>query len=149
MYKHHGSYNICINEQIIILVAYDSWNEEASAACINEMNFIVNTMQYDRFAVLMDTTKLEGATQEALALWVPVIDLWFKNGHRQFARVDNENTITYKLFLSKFDDILKSIMPHKFFNSIEDGLSWIKKSNFKGFENFMGLNNEDCIKSSN
>jgi len=146
MNKEHGKYSLCCEGQIIFLEAYEAWNEESSTSCINEMKFIVNTMQHNNFAILANSLKLEGMTPESFNLWFEALDFFFKNGHNFFIRIDKPSSIEYKLFSEPFDKITKQRMPFQFANSTNEAIKILKENNYYGFDN--GIIEMNCIKNN-
>ena len=145
MLTEHGSYSVCREEQIIFLKALGPWNEVASASCIHEIDFIVNTMQYDDFAIVVDTLKLDGMTLEAFDLWFDALDFYFEKGNRHFIRVDDNSRIEYTLFSKPFDEISKKRIQFEFSKSIKSGVKALHRQGYKGFD--IGITDDDCIKN--
>ena len=65
----------------------------------------------DRFALIIDTSNFEGATQDALEFWQDQILRFHELGLNAICRIRNPADITYDIFLMALDETFQKHFP--------------------------------------
>ncbi len=126
IFKAHGKYKLNLHNDVIILTVFGDWNLEGSIICIEDINKLIDTISGNRFAIVIDSSELTGLTKDSYVPWLKAINNWLQIGMYFTSRVDNPDSAEYKLFLSEFDDLLRSKTNFAYSSSIEDALSLIQ-----------------------
>lgn len=135
MFSEHGQFRLYAQGQIILFVAEGVWNLEASEHCIAEIEKLIRQLDTDEFGLIIDTTTVEGLTEESYRSWFDAIHYWLDHGLKATTRIDDPASFTYKVFLANFDKLLQSKMQFIFSDSVSDAIKWLNTLEFNGFEN--------------
>ncbi|ALS99322.1 hypothetical protein [Lacimicrobium alkaliphilum] len=147
MFMGHGIYAVEHDREIIVFVAQGAWNVEASQSATKLISKYVNSISNQEFAIIADTSQVEGITPDSAEVWSEAVNEWHQKGHTTLARVDNPESAHYKVFLSRFDEFAKQHQQLRICDSREDALEWLHSEGFRGFEN--GLPNLQYVDGLN
>ncbi len=131
-FNEHGDFEVTSDGQIIFYKIIGAWNEQASAKCIEQLNKCFLQQNDLPIIMLVDTQGFEGGTPEAYELWRKAAQHWYHNNLSAFVRIDDPNSIHYKLFVEKLDRILKEILPFQFSPNINQAIELANGLGFQG-----------------
>jgi hypothetical protein len=131
-FNEHGDFEVACDGQIIFYKIIGSWNEQASAKCIAQLDkcFLQNDEQ--PIIMLVDTQGFEGGTLEGYELWRKAAQHWYQNNLSAFIRIDDPKSIHYKLFVEKQDQVLKQILSFQFSPTLKQAIKTANDLGFKG-----------------
>ncbi len=132
-FNEHGNYSVEFDKDIILFKAQGIWNIESSIHCISMINACIEKVDPDNFSIVVDTEKVTGITPDSAELWFKTISVWQTIGHKALARIDNPNSINYKIFLADFDDYFMNSINFQYAKSQEDAIKWLHSLGYKGF----------------
>jgi len=131
-FNEHGVFEVASDQQIIFYKIIGSWNEQASLKCIAQLNKYFFQQSKQAMIMLVDTQTFEGGTPEGYKLWSEASQYWFKNNLSAFIRIDDPNSIHYKLFVEKQDRALQKAIPIYFASNLNKAIQMANKLGFKG-----------------
>ena len=133
-FPEHGEYRVGIDGMIILFQAFGNWNREGSLSCTRSIHDLVNTLEGRGFGVLIDSFDFEGVTDDGYSDWYEEIHSWKENNLISVARVDNVNSVHYKVFLKPFDALFRELTQFKNVKSYKEAFDFLWESGLKGFE---------------
>ncbi len=132
-FNEHGNYSVKLDKEIILFKAQGIWNIESTIHCIGMINSCIDEMNTVKFSIVVDTQKVTGITPDSAELWFKTISVWQTIGHCALARIDNPNSINYKIFLADFDEFFMKNIDFQYANSQNDAIQWLHSLGYKGF----------------
>jgi len=137
-FNEHGNYEIKSNNDIIFLTVSGVWNIETSIHCIETFNSFVEQIDADKFSGVVDTQELRGMGPDSVELWQNTIVSWEKQHLNAVARIDRQDSISYKIFLAGHDVFLgkpwTSVLSTHSMRLLNGFIHW----DIKAIENLMG-----------
>lgn len=132
-FAEHGIYTLQHEQNIIIFEAQGAWNLEASSHAIAEIKLIVDNITTPSHAFIFDTSKVEGMTPDSFVAWSDAVDDWLQKGFKGMVRIDEPDSLHYKMFVEAFDSKLKQVISFSFAEDVTQGLDFLHSLGFKGF----------------
>lgn len=132
-----GNYTLYQHGQMIVYIASGAWNAEGSHKCLAHLKRLIDRIEEDEFAMLIDTSRGEGFTLECFDIWMKAIDDWYASGLRAGIRVDNRTDINYRIFSEPFDKVLIPLISLGYSKNIQTGVKVLRRKGFKGFESHL------------
>jgi len=119
----HGNFTVTFNEGIIFVVLEGAFNEYAVANWANEIKAIINALNGERFAILMDMRMALGGTPES-----------FEVSNQYNAWLNEQNMVAKALIYgsSVLEDMdytfvkSKKDQNTKVFDNIEEAENWLQ-----------------------
>jgi len=120
----HGNFTVEYKDNIIYVVLEGAFNEYSVANWANEIKSIINSLNGDRFSILMDMNLADGGTPES-----------FKVSNQYNAWLNEQNMVAKALIygssvLEDMDNTLvasKKNQNTKVFNNVELAESWLQE----------------------
>jgi len=129
----HGEYDLIPDGQIIFYKPYGAWNKEAALVAIADFERAIQLLADEPFAIVVDSSQLDGFTADSMHTWSQAIQYWYDRGHRAFVRVDDPNSPNYRIFLKRFDDTFEQKMAFTLCESHKDAFRWLNANGYDGF----------------
>jgi hypothetical protein len=129
-----GNYTLYQDGQLIIFIASGPWNSAGSMRCLDDIRCLIDQIDENEFAIIMDTSRGEGLTLGCFDIWIEAIDDWYTKGFKAAIRVDNRADINYRIFSEPFDAVLKPIVGLGYAKNIAHGIKVLQRRGYKGFE---------------
>jgi hypothetical protein len=133
MFPEHGTFELMHQQNIIIFDAQGAWNIEASERAIAEIRVIVDSFVGQPYAFIFDTNNVEGMTPDSFEAWSEAVAYWLDNGFKAIVRIDDLESLHYKLYVEAFDIELKKHITYKYAENLEQGKLWLHSKGFEGF----------------
>ncbi len=121
----HGKYSISINNQVLTMKAYDSWNIETVISCCKAFRVEAKKLMFKSWSCLVDLSEWELGPPEMLSE-IKKINIWSEENNQSFEAVIVKNSVQ-KHFLENSHEVFKSIET-KFFDNHDDALLWLSNS---------------------
>ncbi len=132
-FNEHGNYSVKCDNDIILFKAQGVWNAESSIHCISMINSCIEKIDANKFSIVVDTEMVTGITPDSAKLWFKTIRTWQSIGHSALVRIDNPDSINYKIFLSDFDKYFMENIDFNYAHSFDDAIKWLHSMGYKGF----------------
>ena len=133
VFPEHGTYKLTHQQNIIIFDAQGAWNIEASRRAIAEIKVIVDGLSNQSHAFIFDTRNVEGMTPDSFEAWSEAVAYWLENGFKAIVRLDDLESLHYKLYVEAFDIELRKHISYKHADNLEQGKAWLHSLGFEGF----------------
>jgi hypothetical protein len=120
--KEHGSFNMYIINQCIVVEALGAWNIETALRFGKEYQSLVSQIEYQQWACLVDFTRFELAVPE---VWkhLDIINEW-GNQHNQKYEVLVCSSLTQVTLMEKSHEILSNVET-KFCETLIEAKVWL------------------------
>ena len=121
--QEHGSFNMKIAKQTLVIKCFDAWNKETVLRMCKEYKELVNTINAKPWACLVDFTHWELSTPE---MWGYIDDLneWGNNHNQKYEAVVCSSSLQQYL-MEKSHDILTNVEA-KFCESVNQAYDWLE-----------------------
>ncbi len=126
--QEHGSFDLKLVGQVLVIKPYDSWNLETALRFCDECKKLASQISNQPWAVLSDLSHWDLSTPDT---WEPINELntWANEHNCQYEVVITTSPIQTEL-LTKSHEVSTNAQT-KFFQDINDGFNWLSSVGIK------------------
>jgi len=126
--QEHGSFEVKLVGQVLVIKAYDTWNVETVLRLCDECKSLTSQIIDEPWAAIIDLSCWELGTPE---IWEPIskLDAWINENNYKYEAVII-NSILQKILLERSHEVLSNAET-RFCKDINEAFSWLSDAGIK------------------
>jgi|TARA_R110000744_G_scaffold11265_4_gene34320 hypothetical protein len=119
----HGSFELEITGNVLILRAFDSWNYQTASRWVEETKELASHLKSNPWLCICDLTQWELATPD-IHYAVLDLNLWLDENNLRYLAIVH-NSALQKAVLQKSHEVFRNVEV-EYFSNLDEGYAWLE-----------------------